>query len=228
MLAYMKYLELYNKEPLEHLSNAEYKTVNAEPSYTLLVALYKILPKDIIQIIIQYNSVLKPLNLTGRTIRRLDNSIEKGLFTEFKTIYDTEYMRDPLISNFFEFIDQSRYPTCFNYYDLCSCRTCCNNEYFGNFSGNLPCNLCEPIRIGRNFYIKECRCQNGKRFLAFQMVYKIAYEIIDIKQRNKGKVKGKGKGKGKGKYNNPYQLMVDHIISSGPIDLKYNPVIEEY
>ena len=219
----MSYLNLYQKDSLDHLSNSEYKKLLAEPRYTLLVALYKILPKDMIQIIIQYISIFKPIDLTGRTIRRLDWSIERGLFKEFQSIYDTEYMCNPLISNFFEFIDQSRYPTYFNYYDLCICRTCCNNDYFGNFSGNLPCNLCEPKRIGRNFYVKDCKCLNGKRFLAFQMVYKVAYEIIDINQRNKRK----GKGKRRGKYNNPYQLMVDHIISSGPIDFEYNPVIED-
>lgn len=221
----MSYFNLYQKDSLDHLSNTEYKKLLAEPRYTLLVALYKILPKDIILIIMQYNSNLKPVNFTGRTIRRLDHSIETGQFKEFQAIYDTEYIRDPLISNFFEFIDESRYPTYFNYYDLCSCRTCCNNEYFGNFSGNLPCNLCEPKRIGRNFYVKKCQCQNGKRFLAFQMVYKFAYEIIDIKQKNKAN--GKIKEKRKEKYNNPYQLMVDHIISSGPIYFKYNPVVEE-
>jgi hypothetical protein len=219
----MSYFGLYHSDRLDYLSNAEYKTFKAEPIYTLLVALYKILPKDMIQIIIQYYSYQIPVDLTGRTIRRLDWSIERGLFKEFQSIYDTEYMCDPLVANFFEFIDESRYPTYFNYYDLCSCRTCCNNEYFGNFSGNLPCNLCEPKKISRNFYVKECKCQNGKRFLAFQMVYKIAYEIIDIPNKKCKKEKGKRKEK----YNNPYQLMIDHVIRSGPIDFEYNPVIED-
>jgi hypothetical protein len=58
------------------------------------------------------------------------------------------------------------------------------------------------------------------------MVYKFAYEIIDIKQRNKGK-KGKRKEKRRGKYNNPYQLMINHVIDSGSIDFEFNPVIEE-
>ena len=84
----MSYLNLYQKDSLDHLSNSEYKKLLAEPRYTLLVALYKILPKDIIRTIIQYNSDLKPVDLTGRTLRRLDNSIEKGLFTEFKTIFE--------------------------------------------------------------------------------------------------------------------------------------------
>jgi hypothetical protein len=219
----MSYFDLYQKDSLDHLSNAEYKKLLAEPIYTLLVALYKILPKDMIQIIIQYNSDFNPVDLTGRTIRRLDNSIQDGNFHNFQTIFETEYMCNPLISNFFEFIDESRYPVYFICYDLCSCRTCCNDDYFGNFSGNLPCNLCEPIRIARNFYVKECNCLNGKRFLAFQMIYKFAYEIIDIKKNNNKK----GKGKRREKYNNPYQLMVDHVVASGPIDFNFNPVVED-
>jgi hypothetical protein len=215
----MSYFNLYHPDRLDHLSNAEYKKLLAEPSYTLLVALYKILPRVMIEIIIKYNSNLKPIDLTGRTIRRLYNVIEAGQFKEFQTIFETEYMCNPLISNFFEHLDESRYPTYFNCYDLCSCRTCCDNDYFGN----LGCNLCEPKRIARNFYVRECKCLNGKRFLAFQMVYKFAYEIIDINQRNKRK----GKGKRMGKYNNPFQLMIDHVISSGPINFKYNPVIED-
>jgi hypothetical protein len=54
------------------------------------------------------------------------------------------------------------------------------------------------------------------------MVYKFAYEIIDIKNKKKCK-----KGKRKEKYNKPFQLMIDHVIESGPIDLEFNPVIEE-
>jgi hypothetical protein len=215
----MSYFDLYHPDRLDYLSNAEYKTFLAEPTYTLLVALYKILPKDMIRLINQYNSDLKPLDFTDRTIRRLDNSIGKGLFKEFQSIYDTEYMCNPLISNFFEYFDGSRYPVYFNHYDLCTCRqNCCDNDYFQN----LGCNWCEPKMISRNFYIRECKCQNGKRFLAFQMVYRFAYEIINIKQRNKGR-----KGKRRGKYNNQFQLMIDHVIESGPIDLEFNPVIEE-
>jgi hypothetical protein len=223
----MSYFDLYHPDRLDYLSNAEYKTLLAEPTYTLLVVLYKILPKDMIRLINQYNPSQIPVDFTDRTIRRLDKSIEAGQFKEFQSIYDKEYMCNPLISNFFEYFDGSRYPVYFNHYDLCTCRqNCCNNDYFDNFSGNLPCNLCEPKMISRNFYIRECKCQNGKRFLAFQMVYRFAYEIIDIKQRNKGK-KGKRKEKRRGKYNNPFQLMIDHVIESGPIDLEFNSVIEE-
>jgi hypothetical protein len=58
------------------------------------------------------------------------------------------------------------------------------------------------------------------------MIYRFAYEIIDIPNKKKGK-KGKRKEKRRGKYNNPYQLMIDHVIESGPIDLEFNPVIED-
>jgi hypothetical protein len=213
----MSYFDLYHPDKLDHLSNAEYKTLLAEPTYSLLVALYKILPKDMIRFIIQYYSYQIPVNLTSRTVRRLDNSIEKGLFKEFQSIYDTEYMCNPSVSNFFEFIDQSCYPVYFNHYDLCTCRqNCCDNDYFQN----LGCNSCEPKMISRNFYIRECKCQNGKRFLAFQMIYRFAYEVINIKKTTMGKKKGK-------KEKNPYQLMVDHVIASGPIDFEYIPVIED-
>jgi hypothetical protein len=219
----MCYFDLYQKDSLDHLSNAEYKTLLAEPTYSLLVALYKILPKDVIRLIIQYNSYQIPIDLTGRTIRRLDNSIEKGQFKEFQSIYDTEYMCNPLISNLFEYLDESRYPTYFIWYKFCSCNSCCDNDYFGNSSGNFPCNWCEPKQIARNFYVRKCKCLNGKRYLAFQMVYKFAHEIINIPNKKRGK---KGK-KGKRKNNNPYQLMIDHVIESGPIDLEFNPVIED-
>jgi hypothetical protein len=52
------------------------------------------------------------------------------------------------------------------------------------------------------------------------MIYRFAYEVINIKKTTMGKKKGK-------KEKNPYQLMVDHVIASGPIDFEYIPVIED-
>ena len=51
------YYNLYNPDnTYDHLPNATYKTIQAEPIYTLLVALYKILPKDIIHFMsLHYN-----------------------------------------------------------------------------------------------------------------------------------------------------------------------------
>jgi hypothetical protein len=208
----MLYLELYIPDSFDHLSNDQYIKLKAEPLYTLLVVLHNILPKDIIRFMVQYNLDYEPVDLTGRTIRRLCNSIETGQFKEFQTIFDTEYMHNPLISNYFEYFDSPRYIEEWNFYSLCECRTCCNDEYF--------CKLCQPKTLLQDFCIKECKCLNGKRYLAFQLIYRFAYEIINIPNGKKDK-----KGK-KIKHYNAYQLMVDHVIASGPIDFKYNPLFE--
>jgi hypothetical protein len=128
------YYNLYNPDnAMDHLSNAAYKTLQAESIYTLLVTLYKILPKDVIQFISTYSTLL--LDLAGRTLRRLDASIDNCIFDDFKMIYDNEYMPDPNICNFFEFTEV-------NPYHLCECP-----DY-------------NEAQISRNFYIKKCQCQN--------------------------------------------------------------------
>ena len=209
----MRYLNLLcQPDALDHLSNTKYKTSKAEPFYTLLVVLHNILPKDIIRLMVQYNSDYEPVDLTGRTVRRLYSAVENGQFKEFQTIFDTEYMCNPLVSNYFEFFDEPRYKEQWYCYQLCECRPCCNDEHF--------CNLCEPEILTRNFCVKECKCLNGKRYLAFQIIYRFAYEIINIPNGKKGK-----KDK-KNKHYNAYQLMVDHVIASGPIDFKYIPLFE--
>lgn len=185
------YYSLYNPETSsDHLSNAAYKIIQAEPNYTLLVALYKILPKEIIQFIVKYSPLL--LNLAGRTLRRLDASIEKCAFDEFKTIYDNEYMVDPNICNFFEFTEV-------NPYHLCEC-----TKY-------------KEVEISRNFHIKECRCQNGKRYLAFKMVSNAAYRADSINFLKKD-IK---------KFDiDMFNIMIEYVIDSGPIDLDYFPIYE--
>jgi hypothetical protein len=184
------YYSLYDPDTSwDHLSNATYKTVQAEPNYTLLVTLYKILPKDVIQFIVGYSPLL--LNLAGRTLRRLDASIDKWLFDDFKMIYDNEYISDPNICNFFEFTE-------FNPYHLCEC-----TKY-------------KEIPLSRNFYIKECRCQNGKRYLVFKMIYYLKHKPDGI---NIYKT-----------HDNIddiiFQRMIDHVIHSGPIDQEYLPIYE--
>lgn len=150
------YYTLYNPDnSYDHLSNAAYKIIMAESNYTLLVALYKILPKDVIQFITTYSTLL--LDLASRTLRRLDASIDKCIFDDFKMIYDNEYMSDPNICNFFEFTEV-------NLYHLCEC-----SEY-------------NEAQISTNFYIKKCQCQNGKRFLAFKMINNAAYSAIDYER----------------------------------------------
>lgn len=188
------YYSLYNPDnSFDHLSNAEYKIVMAEPNYTLLVVLYKILPKDIIQFIITYSPLL--LNLAGRTLRRLDASIDKCIFDEFKMIYDNEYMPSPDICNFFEFTEEP------NPYHLCEC-----SKY-------------NEAEISRNFYIKKCQCQNGKRFLAFKMISNTAYQVVgsDYYKRDKKKTDT---------VVDTFNRMIDYVIDSGPIDEEYCPIFE--
>lgn len=188
------YYSLYNPDNLfDHLSNAEYKIIMAQPNYTLLVVLYKILPKDIIQFITRYSTLL--LNLAGRTLRRLDASIEKCMFDDFKMIYDNEYMPSTDIYNFFEFTEEP------NPYHLCECNE--NNE----------------AEISRNFYIKKCQCQNGKRFLAFKMIHNIADRAIDTDYYKRDMKKTDTDV-------NTFNRMIDYIIDSGPIDEEYCPIYE--
>lgn len=184
------YYNLYNPDnSMDHLSNSAYKSLLAQPNYTLLVTLYKILPKDIIQFIITYSPLL--LNLAGRTLRRLDASIDKWIFDEFKMIYDYEYMSDPNIYNFFEFTEV-------NPYHLCQC-----TKY-------------KEILLSRNFYIKECRCQNGKRYLAFKMIYYLKHKPTGINvYKTHDNID-----------DTTFQQMIDHVINSGPIDQEYLPIYE--
>jgi hypothetical protein len=187
------YYSLYNPDnSLDHLSNAEYKTLHAQPIYNLLVALYKILPKDIIQFIITYSPLL--LNLASRTLRRLDASIEKCMFDDFKMIYDNEYMPNTDICNFFEFTEV-------NPYHLCECDD--NNE----------------AQISREFYVKKCECQNGKRYLAFKMIQNIAYRAIDTDYYKRDMKKTDTDV-------NTFNSMIDYVIDSGPIDEEYCPIYE--
>ena len=187
------YYSLYNPDnSLDHLSNAEYKIIMAQPNYTLLVVLYKILPKDIIQFITTYSTL--SLDLASRTLRRLDASIEKCMLDDFKMIYDNEYMPNLNICNFFEFTE-------LNPYHLCECDE--NNE----------------AQISREFYVKKCQCQNGKRFLAFKMIHNIAYRAIDTDYYKRDMKKTDTDV-------NTFNSMIDYVIDSGPIDEEYCPIYE--
>ena len=188
------YYSLYNPDnTFDYLSNAAYKIIMAEPNYTLLVILYKILPKDVIQFITTYSTLL--LDLAGRTLRRLDASIEKCMFDEFKMIYDTEYMPNPNICNFFEFTEEP------NPYHLCECNE--NNE----------------AQISRNFHIKKCQCQNGKRYLAFKMIHNAAFGTISVNYHERDMKKTDADV-------DTFNCMIDHVIDSGPIDQEYFPIFE--
>ena len=176
------------------LSNTEYITHIFEPQYTIVVSLVRILSEDIIRYILKY--LKKNYDLSARTICRLRASILDGNFENFKFIYD-EYMQCG-ITNFFEYEEEYRNYV-WNFYSLCDC-------------------WCDPIKMYRGVYIQQCGCANGKRYLAFKMIYSEAYEILTIYKSTNKRIKCS-------KSNN-YQRIVDYIIRSGPIILDHSSMIK--
>jgi len=198
----------YESNQNDMLSNTEYITHIFEPQYTVVVSLVRILSEDILRYILQYFK--KNYDLSSRTIRRLRANILDGNFEKFKFIYD-EYMQYG-ITNFFEYEEEYR-NYAWNFYSLCDCW--CNNN---------DCTLCDPIKMHRGVYIQQCGCANGKRYLAFKMIYSEAYEFLTIYKSSKSNKSNKKRIK----YNklNEYQRIVDYIISSGPIILDHSSMIK--
>ena len=233
---FYEHYKIYDKDSLDYMTNAEYKTYKAEPNYAILIALYRSLPKDALKIIIKY--IYQKLDLSGRTLRRLISSIENCLFDEFKFIYDSEYMCDPNIINFFEFNKCDAFSE-WNMYELCDCRSCCR--------GNRHCYDCMPERLKKNYYVKSCRCQNGKRYIAYNMVYTVfnmigniinksgstiymAYIMINNIVKKSGYNSMETYAEMDKKYTNDSKdivgEMLNYVIQSGPIDKNYQPVTD--
>jgi hypothetical protein len=179
------------------LTNKEYKTHIFEEHYVVIVSLIRILSVDIIRFLLKYFNKNFYFNLSARTIRRLRTNILEGNFENFKIIYD-EYMQDG-ITGLFEYGEEG-HNYMWNFYLLCECDDWCEKIY-------------------RDVYIQRCCCVNGKRYIAFKMIYEEAYEFITIHKSNKSNKK-------KFQCNNNYQQIVDYIIDSGPIILNYNSMIK--
>jgi hypothetical protein len=131
--------------------------------------------------------------------------VENGNYNLFEFIYLEEYM-EPNIVDFFEFReDTPNNPH--QLYELCTCPRPCG------CSTPTTCGYCEPIMFCRYVYIKGCSCRDGKRFLAFSMVYKEYYEIIKL-TTNKTKSTTTTA-------TTSYQKMIDLINSSGAIDTQF-------
>lgn len=206
--AYMKHLYIQafkNPDALDHLTNKEYKTYQAEPKYASIVSLSSVLPQSLVRYIVEYvcegeHDDIDDI-LSTRTSRRLRESVQDGNYTLFEFIYLKEYM-EPNIIDFFEFPDIPYEPH--KLYELCTCPKPCDCP------NNLGlCGDCEPIRHCRYLYIKGCSCENGKRFLAFCMVYKESYEMIKLTNA------------GQTTTTNNYQKMIDLINASGPMQIKF-------
>jgi hypothetical protein len=203
--SYMRHLYIQafqNPDKLDYLSNKEYKMHIAEPKYVSIVTLSSILPQQIVRYIIEYICTKECDDLSIRTCRRLRQSVEKGNYNLFEFIYLKEYM-EPNIVDFFEFQEDTPYEP-HKLYELCTCPKPC-----GCATNIDLCGYCEPIMFCKYVYIKGCSCKNGKRFLAFCMVYKESYEMIKLTTTKSS--------------NNSinYQKMINLINSSGPMDRQF-------
>lgn len=189
-------MQKYKNDPYDSLSNIEYTKLISEKKYVAVLHLIKVLPQSLVQFVLEY--IREKIDLSGRTLRRLQKSIDEGIVADFKYIYDEEYM-SPKIVDFFEFGEESQ-ENPWHFYTLCKCRTC------GCTKREDFCYLCEPDRFCKYCYIRGCTCADGKRYLAFWMIYSVAYEIIQIKNTKKKRPLN-------------YQQMIDHVIASGPIEM---------
>ena len=203
--SYMKHLYIQafqNTEPLDILSNKDYKAHMAEPKYVSIVSLSHCLPQHLVRYIVEYICEKECDDLSIRTTRRLRQSVENGNYNLFEFIYLEEYM-EPNIVDFFEFREDTPNDP-HKLYELCTCPRPCG------CSTHTTCGYCEPIMFCRYVYIKGCSCRDGKRFLAFSMVYKEYYEIIKLTTN-----------KTKSTTTTSYQKMIDLINSSGAIDTQF-------
>lgn len=189
---------------LDHLTNNEFKKKRMEPHYTLLVCLYHSLPKEVIKQILQYSCLFNKYNYTARTLRRLYNAIKSREFLRFVAVYTEEYINDPKVSNYFEFCDKPPCPD-WRFYELCSCENDCEM----NVQEEEKTVLSYLVRYSRYNYAKECRCVNGKRYLAHKMI-KLLFSCMS-------------------KYNQILpegQRMLDFVTMSGEINQLYYPFVQ--
>jgi hypothetical protein len=181
---------MYNDCIYDHLTNATYCALICEPQYAALIALIDHLSIDTIRLILSFTA--PPIDLSERTVRRLQKSIINGDFNTFKFIYDHEYMQ-PNILDWFEY-DEILCDSVWNFYTLCECPTC------------------EPTKIHRDLYVQPCMCLNGKRYIAFKFAYDETPECFVIHKTTKKQP------------TNDYQLIMNHIIDSGPIIVEHRLV----
>lgn len=85
-----------------------------------------------------------------QVVQSLHRCIVSNDLENFKLIYETQYISDPTVSDYFHFGDQGPYDE-YNTYSLCSCE----NRYD------------EPEYINKFMSIRPCCCVNGKRYLAY-------------------------------------------------------------
>lgn len=192
----------YKQEPVpDNIKTlAEYKKAKAEPKYTAIVLLSRILPNEIIKSIIQMTKREKKREqeqMSYFVIDHLYKAIEEGNLNEFKRIYDDEYINNEDIIN------------TFNYPEYGCGRIWTDYEY-------CTCDYSDIEQVYKYTYSKECTCSGGKRYLVFIELYLHAHVFIHLDtESNQTKKKKKNKEK------NVYQEMMEHIVGSGLIDMSF-------
>lgn len=207
------YLRTYDTTD-DNMTNAEYITYTAEPKYTLIVALTKVLTGDVLRCVLEYtDQTITDEEISARTHRRLYASIMDGNFVDFKFIYDNEYIMNSCAFAWFEF-GEEWYDSVWNFYPMCEC-----------WCTDYNCKSCDPVKVYRDLYVQRCRCENGKRYLAFRMIYDEAYEFITVCVKDSDKDKDNKKKKKQQQEKNPSQQIADYIIASGPIILDHSLIL---
>lgn len=179
---------------------AEYKKTKAEPKYTAIVLLSRVLPNEIIKTIIQLTKREKRKEqeqMSYFVIDRLYKIIEEGNLSEFKRIYDDEYINNENIIS------------TFNYPEYGCGRIWTDYEY-------CTCDYSDIEQVYKYTYSKECSCPGGKRYLVFIELYLHAHIFINLDT-----IPNQIKKKKKNKEKNVYQEMMEHITGSGLIDMNY-------
>jgi hypothetical protein len=149
---------------------AEYKRRAAESNYVSIVLLTKQLPNALIRMIIGLSidpelvtnklSIFKQ-EMSDLVITRLYKSIKEQNPTDFKRIYDEEYINNPIIRNTFNF-RQEYNGWYWSDYKLCSCPKT------------------EPVKVWKDLYTRDCTCSNGKRYLMFISLYTELHEVLSL------------------------------------------------
>ena len=133
--------------------------------------------------------------VANNVVSRLQESILDNNFEEFKKIYETEYIHDPAICDYFNYEDENN-NNWVNTYSLCIC----------------PNKETEPEHVHKNMNNRQCNCANGKRYLTYLCVFNvqlgcICYDtnpsIYNIKDKHTN------------------TKFTSYLLQDGPIDLTY-------
>jgi hypothetical protein len=138
------------------------------------------------------------IDLSYQVVSDLHTSVSSQNAKQFKHIYETQYISNQTIKNYFHFGDQGPYDE-YNSYSLCSC----------------PNKNDEPEYINKFLSVRPCCCVNGKRYLAYLCAFnggKTNYYHTQHIQLSSSDVVTEIK---------------EYLLKDGPIDLNYVDTVRE-